>query len=440
MQSFIVILLLLGYTIFFLADRKKALLTLFLLKLPVDQIAWQIPVVSLGSRTLVASEVITVGITLLCLTTFSQGASLPRFTASPIVIFLCAFLLQVFREPSLAWGARLFFQMTTGIFVGIAVAENFRTEEDINSLIRSMLLGTAIVAVLDVSVVFSGGQLQVYAPTRDNTLVGTYLAGGVGNYYSADSFAHGLLVNVPVILSGALLLKRRWEKVLCWCVILFVVIGVFASALRAAWISLTLLLFLWMVLQKRWKLLVATVSCIALILTMQLLTSPLQKAYQRIAFEVESIRRGELPANAFGGRPRNWKIYGDYYLNAPILTQVAGSNEYLVKAAPKVGHDPHNDFLYILLRMGVIGLGITLYLYLVMGINLFRTWRRIGTRYGANLAVTGLLALLSMLIPSFTRTGLMNPNYEWVFWSFALLAFNQGWQYFTADFEENEEV
>ena len=280
-----------------------------------------------------------------------------------------------------------------------------------------MLFSTAIISVLNIPAIYSGNALQIYA-SSENPAVGTYLTGGVGRYYAADSFANAFLVNVPVILLASVVLDTTWERALCRCVMLVVLIGVFVSCVRAAWLSLSLLLVIWMVTQRRWKLIAISAMCLIVISTSQVFSNPLREAYQKIAFEVDNIKNYELPDQAFGRRPWIWKAYGGYYINSSILVQIIGSNEYL---RLDLGHDPHNDFLHMLLRMGVIGLCITIYLYLKTGVSLFKTWRGVGEMYDRELALTALLALLGMMIPSLTRTGLMNPNYEWQFWSFAML-------------------
>jgi len=286
-----------------------------------------------------------------------------------------------------------------------------------------MLFSTAITTVLDIPAVYSGGSLKIYAPTPENPFIGTYLDGGVGQYYAADSFAFALMANVPVILLSSTLLKTKWEKTLCFCVMLFVVIGSFVSCVRAAWLALALIFLIWMIVQKRWKLMVISAVCCTIVLTSSIFVNPLRQAYQKISFEVESISNRELPLQSFGGRPKMLLIIGTSYMNSPILHQVIGNNQLYSMVVSRMGHDPHNDFLYILLKMGLVGICVTLYLYVKMGINLFQVWRKIETFYVRNLALTAILALLNMFIPSLTRTGLMNPNFEWVFWSFAMLTF-----------------
>ena len=424
----------LGYIIFFFANRKKALLFLFLIKLPLDQIAWktQIDLVFISFK---GSEIITVLITLLFFTAFMLDkirdpnrlgvvGYFPKVIKIPILIFMGVFFMQIFTGGSIIGELRVYIKLITGFFIGVFVAKTITNENDINWLLRCMLFGTIVMSILNIPAIYSGGQLHIYVSHEDST-IGTYLSGGVGQYFSADSFAHAFLVNAPAILLAATVLKSKWEKILCLFVMLFIIVGVFVSAMRVAWISLSLLLVIWMIIQKRWKLIIVTAACVFIVVTAQVFSSPLQRAYQKISLEVDSIEKREIPSYAFGGRPRIWKIYAEYYMNAPLIIKIIGSNELFNMAMGKAGgHDPHNDFMYILIRMGIIGLVATLYLYIASGIHLLKEMRNMKTAYGWNLALTAILALLTMLVPSFTRTGLMNPNYEWVFWSFAMLAFN----------------
>ena len=68
MINLVVFLSLIAYSLFFIADRKRALLALLLLKLPLDQIAWSNSVL-MGSLSVKISEVLTVFVTLLCAVT-----------------------------------------------------------------------------------------------------------------------------------------------------------------------------------------------------------------------------------------------------------------------------------------------------------------------------------------------------------------------------------
>ena len=85
------------------------------------------------------------------------------------------------------------------------------------------------------------------------------------------------------------------------------------------------------------------------------------------------------------------------------------------------GHDPHNDFLLILIKMGIIGLVVTLFLYIVTFFYILKAMLSTDNNYDWDLAFTAILAFLIMFITSFTRTGLQNPNFEWIFWTFTML-------------------
>ena len=53
--------------------------------------------------------------------------------------------------------------------------------------------------------------------------------------------------------------------------------------------------------------------------------------------------------------------------------------------------------------------------------NLFKAIINMEEYFNRNLALTAILALIGMMVPALTRAGLMNPNYEWVFWTFTMI-------------------
>lgn len=412
-------------------NRKKAILLLFFLKLPIDQVAWNISI-PIPLMPLKGSEAFGTFTLILVLATFMLDSlkesdrrgffrSMPSVLVVPIVMFMVLILTSLLRSGVLFSALQLFLKLITGIVIGTYVAKKFETDEDINWLIRCMLFGTITISVLSIPAIFSGGGIKVYAPTVEDELIGTQAGGGIGNYHSATSFAEAFLVNVSSILFASVVLKSRWEKLLCLFAIIFTIVAVFASANRSGWITLAVILIVWMVAKRKWKLIVISAFCILVIATAQLFSNPLQKAYQRIAYESKSLEKGEIPDNSFGGRPFIWRTYLAYFMEAPMLDKLIGGNRIIYLGAKKLGHDPHNDYILLLVKMGIIGLTITLFLYIVTFIYILKAMLNADNNYDWDLALTAILAFLTLTIPAFARTGFFNPNFEWTFWSFTML-------------------
>ncbi len=415
------------FTIFFFYNRKKAILFLFLIKLPLDQFFWRIEVISLSSFSLKASEVFSLFITILCLLAIMMDkvndpdrigflGSIPSVIRIPVTLFIVFFFLNIFYSKMHILALRQFTKFTTGFVIGAFVAKTLETEEDINWLLKCMLFSTITISILSIPTIYSGGQLQIYSES------GTYLTGGVGPYYSADSFSSAFIVNLPPILLAYSILRSKLYKILSVFVILFIVIAVFVSAMRAIWISLTLVLILWIIANKKWKLLAVSTLFVFIIMSMRLFDNPIQKAYMKVKPDVEAIQTGDLSDRSFNARPFLWKTYFSSYMNSSLLDKIFGNDLVYIRALSIAGHDPHNDFLNILVRLGIIGLGITLILYIAVSYHLLKVFFKTESLYNWGLTLTAILSLIAMIIPSLTRTGLMNPNYEWVFWSFAFLA------------------
>lgn len=428
-----------SFTAFFFVNRKKAILGLFLLKLPLDQFTMKAQAFELGFLSLKVSEALSVYITLLCFVSLMMDRKknpkslgfldyIPPSLRIPMVFFLLIFFINIFYSSMTFYALQQFFKLITGFFVGALVAKTLDDEEDIYKLLKCMVFGTIIISILSFPTIFSGGKLNVYSTS------GTYVTGGVGRYYAADSFSNAFMVNVPFILMAFSVSRNVLMKLLCVITILFVIIAVFASAIRASWLALSLTFIIWMVVKRRWKLLVGSIIFIFIIISTQFFYEPLQLAYQKIQPEIESIQKGSLDERSFNARPFTWKMYIIYFWNSPILDRLFGNDHLLSIVSEITMHDPHNDFINILIRLGIVGLIITLVLYILTTVSLFRAFLGTRDRYNWELAFTALLSLLTMMIPSLTRSGLTNPNYEWAFWSFAILAIKR------FALEQNEEA
>jgi O-antigen ligase len=438
------------YMIFFFMNRKKAILLLFFIKLPMDQLTWNINI-PIPLAPLKASEAFGTFIMILILVTFMLDSlkesdrrgffrSIPSVLIVPISLFMILILISLLRGGILVLSLSLFLKLTTGIVIGTYVAKTFDSDEDIDWLVRCMLFGTIAISILSIPAVFSGEGLKFYAPTIEDQYIGTPKGGGIGHYYSGTSFAEAFLVNASSILLASIVLKSKWEKLLCLLAILFSIVAIFVSANRSGWITLALVLIIWMVVKRRWKLIVISAFCILVIATAQMFSNPLQKAYQRISYESDSLEKGKIPDNSFGGRPLIWKTYMAYFMEAPMLEKLIGGDRIIYMGMKKMSHDPHNDYLYILIKMGIIGLAITLFLYIVTFYYILRAMLVADNDYDWDLALTAILAFFTLTIPAFTRTGLMNPNFEWTFWSFTMLALKKYMSARNIEYQDEESM
>ncbi len=419
-MNILLIIIVITFCAIFKTKPKRALLYYMVLKLPLDQLIWQINL-NIGFTYIKGSEFITVCFIIVCwldLINKKKHLKTPGFI---LFLYVFAYIIQIFREPYIVWGLRLFFQMVGGIIIGLVFAKYFKTKEDITKLIKAVLFGAVIVSILDIPAIFSGGQFTVYY-SKANTTLGTYLSGGVGNYYSADSFAHGLIVSIPVVLLGLSFLKQKWQIALCLYFLIFSTLGVFSSALRAGWLSTITALLLWMIFNKRFKILVISILSVFILISIESFSGGFDRAYSKIEDEIIGIQAGNYDT-LLQDRSRIWSLYWQHYLNYPLFDKLFGSNNFWA-LANIIQHDPHNDFLFTLLRMGLIGLVLLLALYGSMGFKLIQHLRRFESYYDKNVAFTALLCLIMMIIPAFFRAGFVNPNYQTFFWTFCFITYN----------------
>jgi O-antigen ligase len=428
----IILTILILYAIFFLFDRRKAILSLYLIKLPLDQFAWR---VSLGFMDLRLSEVFTLLITILLSIILIMDrikdpdrlgfwGNIPSKVRIPILMFFILCLMNVLFAQAKIFTLQSVFKLLTGFVIGTFTAKIITTEEDIYSLIKIMTISVIVIFVSVMPDLFSGGQLQVFAPTSDDPYKGTYISGGASKYYSADGFAFAFLVYIPAILLFSNVYKQKWEFLLCIFAMLFVSIAVFASAIRIAWISFIVILSIWIIVNKKWKLSVVIVFLISILFVTNILDKPFQTAIQKSNYEIESFKKGELPSEyAFNARPKMWKFYMSNYMMLPLLDKAFGSEKTMRVSFSSIGYSTHNDFLYILIRMGFIGLGITLFLYIYLFLQIIKIIRKSNRSYfDWQIGLTAILGLIGMLLPALTRAGLTNPNFQWFFWTFAMIA------------------
>jgi O-antigen ligase len=64
----------------------------------------------------------------------------------------------------------------------------------------------------------------------------------------------------------------------------------------------------------------------------------------------------------------------------------------------KTGHDPHNDFIFILITTGIIGLVVTLFLYIKTFFYILKVMLSKDNDYYWDLAFTAILAFFIMFI------------------------------------------
>jgi O-antigen ligase len=130
---------------------------------------------------------------------------------------------------------------------------------------------------------------------------------------------------------------------------------------------------------------------------------------------------GSETVNSLAWRVGLWKFAMGLAAQHPILGLGLGS--FPLHSPVVVGWEvtPHNDFVRVLVEMGILGLGAYLWLWVTLGFSLLRLRRRASDRNQALWAVALIAVAAVYLVNSLSADLLNAPVLGWLFWSLAAL-------------------
>lgn len=243
-----------------------------------------------------------------------------------------------------------------------------------------------------------------------------------GGYF--DAFSASLPIIVSII---CLLFIIQFQKKKLYFYILGInIFAVFLTVHRMSTIVLAVIFAIWVIVNKRIKLGLLTLAIVLVSLPFLTQFVPDFFGKMNLFSETESSsyttsEEGlQFSSQALHGRGWLWRSYLEKFSSAPGLSQLFGVST--------TGRGPHNDYLRILMNLGLFGLMLHLLLLALIGLKLlsiFLKSRRSQNEYLAQLSLTAFFFWIFLFLGSMTLTVGLLSTMMWYFWMFAGLAFVQ---------------
>lgn len=242
-----------------------------------------------------------------------------------------------------------------------------------------------------------------------------------GGYF--DAFSASLPIIVSII---CLLFIVQFQKKKMYFGILAVnILAVILTVHRMSTIVLAVIFTIWVIVNKKIKLGLLTLALVLFSLPFLMQFVPdffgninlFPKTESSYMTSEEGL---QLSRHALHGRGWVWQRYLDEFNSASGFNQLFG-----VKTA---GRAPHNDYLRILINLGLFGLMLHLLLLALIGLKLMRIFlksRRSQNEYLAQLSITAFFFWIFLFLGSMTLAVGLLSTMMWYFWMFAGITFVQ---------------
>ena len=305
-----------------------------------------------------------------------------------------------------------------GLVVMMAIKQNVKSFEDIKKLINAILIAAIPMCLIATYQLMHLQKIHFMMSSKQNNI---------------DAFFHhrGLLAFALVTIFPLLLFRSSQsisKKKFLWyiCILLFTILLYF-TYLRVAWIGLAVEVLVWNILRKNGRLLIGLAIALILILLLTPIGNNIKGALEDIPLFFSHLRQGILTNptydDLFTGR---WGIFmvniNAFFSQGAVQMFIGngiGSTIFFYSQATGISIGHHNNYLILLLDMGLIGF----ILYISMIIMLFRIgWRLV--KVGESWIRIYSISYLSFLI-SYILMGLGNHLFYhlttgiWIFWILA---------------------
>lgn len=162
------------------------------------------------------------------------------------------------------------------------------------------------------------------------------------------------------------------------------------------------------------------IACFVILIIIILSVSPLQQRLSKLK-DInlkEEIRTGEF-STSFSWRIYWWGLYIKKIKEKPAFGYGLHTSELVnpQEDENRIIWAPHNDFLRVLIELGIIGLAVYLYFYYVIGIWIWRSYKKIEDEKFKNLSL-GLFAIfIAFIAGSFVGNFITSTIFQYYFWT-----------------------
>lgn len=380
---------------------RKGIPLLFLAR-PVIDTAWDS--VFLGIRL---THVVGAAVPVIILFHSYFGPKEERLSRLPLVWVWAPYLILNFLSGlfifynDLYGGAEVFFRLLNG-FVGYYMLQRyFRTEEEFEKLLKILILAGIFPIGIGVYQLISG---HVWTPWDSEGL-----QRNIGLYHDQATLKYFWFQTLTAImLYWSYFVKGSRAQMIALASYFAVSLPVlYKLYVKSGNLALGLWVVGWSILKRKFHILVAA-SVVILTLNFAMgnkLFSELFTVYHK---EIGVFQKSSFTIqDTFAGRWYDWEVLmDDWNRKTSILEKAFGSGMSYLGA--------HNDYLFAILRSGLVGLGLYLLLLAVFGLRLLID----GLNRASPLRVMALLIFMLWMIETIGLVPSAYPAFQWYAWGF----------------------
>ena len=405
----------------FVIDIEKALIFLLIIRSSIDFFHTK-PLFRYGDSDINLAGVLSIAVIGLGLAyLIKKRIRLFRIPlVCPFVIFFVLCLISLVFAPDKILGIQDIFRLFSIFIIFILVYDLIKTKRQILHITRFLLLALPIPLAM--------GFYQIWTKEDWMDPIGIYDEFGriMGSFVHPNVFAGFLMIFLSIVVFQLLICRSRAMKIVWGGLILLMIFSLFHTYARGAWIG-TLAMFLVLGILKYRKLLII----IPLIVLVTFLFIPdVSERFLEIPkmvknFDVKSkIFRPTVERASFQWRLWMWyRSFEKALAHKNVFLHGYGIGNYTIFSEdfsrnPKTdrGLEAHNDYLRLLIEIGVIGLLIYVWI-------LFRIWRLCLILYGRiddmqlkSFMVIFLSLFVAFLVVSLSSNLVVTPVFQWYFW------------------------
>jgi hypothetical protein len=377
------------------------------------------PIIDSGVTFLGAAPRLAAGVALPILAFLYAVFGSKRLYPLPFLPLVAAYLglyVLAFARfgPYTVEGLAIYLRAALPVLFYVAAPSILSAAKDVDRLILftawSGLLSAGMVLLQALGMMSSHGKQDLLVVGSSEMLRHT------GGFF--DAFSAALPIIVAVICLLYVIQTRK--SVRYYSFLALYLIAVFFTVHRMSTIVLVVILSIWLIYNRKVWLGLALLMVLGLAAPSLVVFVPEFLGNVDIVTIIEPQSGGDgqltLSSGALHGRGWLWQFYLEKFFQASIAEQLFGLET--------TERGPHNDYLRVLLNLGVLGLAVQLILYGAIGVKLGTlVGRRIGSdQYSSQLYLTAFFFWIFCVLSSLTLAVGLLSTLMWYFWIFSGLA------------------
>lgn len=361
----------------------------------------------------------------------------------PVLGFMAICALSLFWSDSPFISLKELPLFLAGPLLYFIVVNNVHNEKQISRIISAILI--------------IGGLFGIYGIFQYNGIdfpfwIGNYGRGKVfGLFGNAGYFAEYLIIPLPIAISLFFVCKNKIKKILLLIGVLAMVGALLATLTRGPYLAIGIsLIFMIGVfifsggtryIQKNKKLLILILIVIIVVVFIVVIPTPLNKSGTIISNIKERASIARLSTDfALDRRIATWKFTGLMIKDHPLLGSGIGTFKYnTLRYQAKffdqrenrslyphgVAAKAHNEYLQLWAELGVIGLGMFLWLIISYFNYGFKTLRKIKNNYRQGIIIGLMGSIVAFLVDAIFWFPMHQPANIVLFWLILGLTFSE---------------